>query len=1656
MKEDKEELIKQSAHKEDAPDPNPDKPGGGKRHLIKITWLRCVLKTIMWIIIGILLIPVMLYIPPVQTFVKNVACKVVKKSTGMEIGIDTFRLKFPLDISLRGVSVIEATGDTMVRAREAIVDVRLLPLLRLDVKLNKLKLMDGYYRMVSPDSSMVLGVRAGLLEADGNSGANIAQSAITLNKATLENGSLSLYMNVWKKKPTPPDSVQPATPFLIKANDLTLKNFDFSMSMLPTIDTLTLRANEVHLVGGVVDLGKNAITARTLAVTNGDFAYLTPTPEYVKTHPAPVDTISPPSPPMTISADSVSLSGFNVLYATKGVRPAPGFDPAYISLTGVEVALQNFFNEASEVRLPLKLLRGKERSGLTINSGTGLVAIDSIGLTLDNVNLATTYSKINATANVPFAMMALDPVSPMSCNLAASIGVPDIESFMPAVKPMTSKLGARNPLNVKLDAAGSLSLLRIPKLDVALPGVLSLRASGKAGNVLDFKKLYGSLDIDGELRNAAVANSLLGNIGFKIPTFKIRGNATVERMNYTADLDLVSEAGDVAADAKLGLNSEKYNADVRLRNLNVGWFAPGIGVGMITGNVRAAGAGFNPTKKGAALAAAVDIASVTYNHNLLHDITLRAKVDKGVYDLTVNSPNENADLDLVASGSIDGDNYTFDVDADVRNADLKALGLMQVECGGTLSATLTGTANPANWLYDADLKADKIIWSYDTQTINLPNGITVNFEALPGSVDAHIESLLTYVDFKSELGLKPTVDGFMAMTDSLMSQIDKRNLNVEILSEKMPNCTLDVNASGRGLVGMLMEDYGLSLDSIYARVAKDSLISANIGALSLNTGSLLIDTIKFDLSQRGDRFNYLAHIGNRPGVLDEFARVDARGYIGANRASIFLQQANIKGETGYRVGLTGAVTDSLASVHFTPINATIAYLPWKFNEDNHVDYALKSGRIDANLQASSNESSILMKTEPNEDGSEDFRFVLQNIKVQDFLKMSALAPPVKASVNTDLRVRYTGKGFSGGGTIDVNDLYYERLRVGNFNADLNASYDFAGRTSAEAILAVDGHKSLKAHTVLVNDSTGGMVPEDLGLTLTRFPVKVANAFLGPDVASLAGYLNGEMAMSGKFSAPRLNGYIACDSLKVKIPMMGTTLSLDTVPLDVNDNVVSFNDFDIYAVNSNPLTITGKVDATKFSDIGFDLTAKANNMQVVGNDKRAKSQIYGKLFIDLLAKVTGSTSRMNIDANADILGNTDIFYTLSTDPSSITTTSADEVVKFVNLSDTTLVQKADSLASTMVMRINANLNITPGTQATVNLATDGQSKVVVNPSGSLNFVRNYMGDMNLTGQLNTGSGLARYAVPIVGLKSLTIQPSSYVAFNGDIMNPVLNIHANDIEKVNVAQTSGNSRLVNFNISLAISNTLSQPRIVFDLSTDDDMTIQNELSSMSADQRSTQAMNIFLYGQYTGPGTKTLSAPTTSALYSFLTSNINKWAAQNIRGVDLSFGIDEYDKQVNGQNSTAMTYSYQVSKSLFNNKFKIVVGGNYSTDASADENFSQNLISDISFEYMIRQTNNVSMLVKLFRHTGYASILEGEVTETGVGFVMTRKLGFVGRLFKFGGRKQVDELIDSSSDSDRVQADSVKSVALEKDETSKDGASSSAKGTRVENVSKTQKQ
>lgn len=133
-------------------------------------------------------------------------------------------------------------------------------------------------------------------------------------------------------------------------------------------------------------------------------------------------------------------------------------------------------------------------------------------------------------------------------------------------------------------------------------------------------------------------------------------------------------------------------------------------------------------------------------------------------------------------------------------------------------------------------------------------------------------------------------------------------------------------------------------------------------------------------------------------------------------------------------------------------------------------------------------------------------------------------------------------------------------------------------------------------------------------------------------------------------------------------------------------------------------------------------------------------------------------------------------------------SNQDMVKFVNFNDTTAVTAADSINETaMRMNIDARLKISQGSTIGVDLSTDGKNRVQLQADGSVTYSMDYMNDESFTGRININQGFARYTPPLMGEKLFNFEEGSYVAFNGEMMNPVLNIKANDEIKANVSQS-----------------------------------------------------------------------------------------------------------------------------------------------------------------------------------------------------------------------------------------------------------------------------
>jgi len=1549
------------------------------------------------LLILVLLVPVLLYIPFVQDFAVGLATRKVSEATGMQIGVGKLRLGFPLKLSVEDVEVIQADRDTMLTASRASVRVALMPLLRKEIEVRDIELDTAFYQMGNADSLMWLraNVEKGAIDAVD---LNFNFDKIDLSRADIDGVKVRLRM-LPDTTEVPADTAKSA-PMAITAGLINISRVDFGMEMRPTIDSLSCLVETASLRDAVVDMGTRTISGRSLAIDSVTAAYFypavtaeTPAENSSEAEEAP----TPESEMWTVTADTLSLTARSGLYAQTGAKPAEGFDPAYIGVTDVKIKVDSFYNRGTSIRVPLKTLDARERCGLTLHAD-GLFTMDPKEMKATAFNIETLRSILRLDALMGMGDLTADNNLPLTLKTNGRIDPSDILLAFPDFRSMLAPL---RPLSLSADIDGTSGQLNVYSLRMDMPSIFRMYATGTVDHPFQSDKLGGSLTLDGWLNSVSDKQFAFLPIAH-VPALSLNGNFDYSPGQAAGNIEVTTGGGRVAAEGSWTARTEDYDADIALSSFPVQTFMPELGLGPVTGHISLDGRGYNPMAKSTSVDAKVRIDQAVYKDEKYSAITLDATLHGGLASGHLLSHNPGADLSMDFDGTLDRDTIRYDLTADLRDINLRSLHLTDSLNAGHGVVKSAGYYNIATQAMDIDLGLSEFYWSLPGMTIAPAAPLSLQLESATATVpgtDATLKNGNLSLHFGAEDKLLTFVDSITPAMAMIQQQVDSMRINVREINRAIPRFAMDFTMGRDNVVYDILRASDIDFRGINGWLRNDSLISFDVNLSKLSVGSTRTDSITLSGHQRGDYLLYRATMDNKPGTFDDFAHVLLRGFVGFNRANVFLTQHNIKNEQGFNIGLNASIIDSVVSVHLVPRRPTIAYKDWSLNDSNYISYDLADRHVDANLRLASGDSYIKVFTPQHTDslgiasvhhhgeGQEDVIVQIANVKLQDWLSINPFAPPIKGDLSADIHVQYHDPLITGTGTIGLADLYYGKERVGTFDLGVDVSSTLAGKLMADVSLMVDSVKTVTARGVL-NDSTQTS-PFLLDFNMIKFPLAVANPFLPSGTSKLRGVLNGAMTITGDMAAPMFNGYLEFDSAAVTASMLGTEFKFPAEKIPVDSNIITFKDFAITACNANPLTINGTVDVRHLSNVALDLDLNARNMQIVKSDRPRGADVYGKAFIDLDAKAHGNMQRIVVDADVALLSGSNVTYVLSTSTSELTSSANNDMVKFVNFADTAQVETADSVPPAMLMWVNADISIQEGTTVNVDLNTNGSNRVQIKGNGDLDFSMSPLNGMRMTGRLNIDGGFARYSIPpVLSEKNFAFEDGSYVAFNGDVMNPVLNVKGVDVLKANVTQSGSNSRLVNFDVLLSVTGTLSSMNVAFDLRTNDDITVQNELTSMSSEQRANQAMNLLLYGQYTGAGTKGSANLSGNPLFSLLTSQLNSWAANSIKGVDISFGIDQYDSTREGSTSTTTSYSYRVSKSLFNDRFKIVVGGRYSTDANADENFSQNLINDISFEYMLNKSG--SMYIRVFRHTGYESILEGEITQTGVGFVLRRKL------------------------------------------------------------------
>lgn len=1524
-------------------------------------------RVLLWIggivllpVVLLLVVAVLIYVPPVQNWAVRQVAHVASESTGMEISVDRVSLVFPLDLGVYGVRVLQPDSsqphvrDTVADVGRLVVSVRLRPLFGGRVVVDGLELADTRIDTDTLIATTRVSGSIGRLSLSSR-GIDLGRQTVELNGAVLSDAAVRVEL---RDTVVPPDTASAPVLWRIYADRLDIKRT--SIDLHTAGDTLRVQA------------GIGTLTAREGDIDLGTGRY---------------------------AVGSLTLADGTVAYDDNTAPRTDGLDPSHIALSAVNIGIDSVLYHDPQLRLSLRYCRMDEKSGLSLADLTGPVAMDSVRLSLPSLTLRTPDSDLHAEAAVDLSVMDERNPGRIELRLLASVGKQDIMRFAGGLPDDFVRGWPNRPLTVRGTVSGTVRSLDIAGLDIKLPTAFRLAASGTAANVTDMERLKADIRLKGQTENLGFVTALAGpGAAFSLPRMSVDGRIAANGSAYSADLSLREGGGKVTLDGRFNTATTAYKAALAVSGLNLHHFLPSDSLYTVSCRADVEGRGFDFLSPACRLDATASVDSVIYGAWNVANVTASATVRDGRAALSLDGDNRLFDGTLTADALLSRSRVETTVKADVRNVDFRQLRVTEDSLSGGLVASIN-FASDLKQLYSLQGTVGDIRIVTPRHTFT-PTDIALDLFTSPDTTHATVTSGSLDLSFVARGGY----EGLMAQAQQFIGEAERQREEKIIdqgrLSRLLPRFRLRFSSGDGNPFANFLRAKGITFTdmAVALRSSPERGLNGNMHLYSLVADSTQIDTVRFFVAQDStSRFRYVGRITNRKDNPQLVFTALFDGFYFEREAGLNVRYLDASDSLGLYLGARAEMCDSGINVRLVPERPVLGYTVFNLNTDNHI-FLGRDKRVSANvdLMAADNMGIKIYSNDDNADALQDVTVSLNKIDIGRITSVMPFLPSLGGLLYGDFHaIQDKQERLTVMSDLNISDFSYENTPIG----DIGSEFAYLMRDSASHFVGARiSHNGNEVGMLRgkYTDDDGGSIDATLGMN--RLPLALVNGFIPDRLLALFGYADGNMTVKGPLSAPLLNGEIVFDSTYVASIPYGLRMRMANDSVRVVDSRLLFDDFTLYSSNGTPLDIDGSVDFSDPSRMAIDMQMRATNYQIINAKKNPGSVAYGKAFVNFYGNIGGTLDQLSMHGRLDVLGGTDLTYVLKDSPLS----SGDRLSELVTFTDFRDTSKVVTAATTQLSGLDMEmlLNIESGARIMCALNADESNYINLEGGGELRLSYNDIDDLQLVGRYTLNEGDMKYALPIIPLKTFHIQPGSYIEFNGNVMNPRLNITATERVKANVPSESGASRTVLFDCGVQVTKTLQDMGLEFLVDAPEDMTLKNELAAMSVEQRGKIAVTMLTTGMYLADG-NTGGFSMNNALNSFLQSEINNITNSAMKSIDMSVGMEQAS---DASGNTRTDYSFQFAKRFWNNRFSFIIGGKVSSggDNTATAGQNESFINNVSLEYRLDQS--AQRYVRLFYDKNADDLLEGEITEYGAGFVWRKKMESLRELFDFRTKKK----------------------------------------------------
>ena len=1501
---------------------------------MKRKWIKWVSWILLTPILLFVVLMVLLYVPPVQNFLRKQATSYASEATGMQINVGRIDLRFPLNLLVRDVEVIQVP-DTLLTLGSLNVHVQAMPLFKGKIEVGDITLQQVTVNSADLIEGMKIRGVLGRFFLESH-GVDLTDETAVINHVELSDTHIGLVLNDTATTEKTDTASVPIN-WKVDLHALSLKNVSFSMQLPADTMRMAARVSEASIKDVSADLKHQFYGLR-----------------------------------------SFLLTGTSVNYDTGNTQPVEGFDPSHIALRDIRIGIDSVLYRGRNMNAVIREFSMNERSGLSVTSLTGRVFADSTVIRIPDFRLLTPHSEMNLTAQTYWELVNIPTTGRLTARFNALIGKQDVMLFAGGLPEAFKEAYPFRPLVVQAGTEGNLKSMQISRFKVNLPGAFSLEGGGELYNLTDSTTRSAALDLKMQTGNLNFLTALGGmtpGAPLVIPdSMLLDARLGMEGSKYDARLLLKEGEGRLGLTAALNSTTEAYTADLHIEDLQINHFLPKDSIYEFSASLAAHGRGFDFTsyKTAAALKATID--KLHYGDYKISGIGLTGTVKNAVANVQLTS-----------------DNPLLKMTADAE------YHLAHHYPDGKVGLNVTG------------IDTEKLFGVSLGKNSGKPLDLQLTGEVRKERVFTHLTAGDLKLNLSARAGLELLIRQSTHFADVLTKQLEAKELNHAELRKALPTAVFSFSAGQDNPMAWYLATQNISYHDASAKLgcAPDWGINGKVALHTLKIDTLQLDTIFFTLKQDTSRINLRGGVINGPKNPQISFTSILTGEIRDKDAELVAQYINDKGKTGLLFGVNakplygGLGKGNGLALTLVPEEPVIAFHKFRFEEHHNWIYLHKNMRVYANVDMQDNEGmGIRMQSLPSDTVSlQNMDVELRRIRLEEVFSILPYMPQITGLLSAEAHYIQTEKSLELSAEASIDELTYERQRIGDVALGATWLPGEKGKQYVNTYLTHEGTEIMVADGALY-PAVSGKDSIVVNSTLEHFPLSIANVFVPDQMVTLSGDMDGDLHITGYTDSPLINGGLSLDSVSVYARQADARFIFDNRPIQVQNNRIVFDKFAIYTTSQNPFSIDGYVD---FRDMGrpmANLKLFAENYTLLNAKRTKESMVYGKVFVDLDATVRGPLDGLMMRGNVNLLGNTDVTYVLTDSPLTVQDRLSD-LVTFTSFADTTSLNKEEeSTLSLGGLDMIMTIHIDPAVRLKADLSADRSSRVELEGGGDLSLQYTPQGDLTLTGRYTLSGGMMKYALPVIPLKEFQIQNGSYVDWTGNPMDPMLNFKATERVRASVTQEDGTSRMVNFDISIVVKNRLDNLSLAFEIDAPDDASVQNQLAGMGPDERSKQAVAMLATGIYLADsgGGSGMNLNMGAALNSVLASQINALTG-NMKNASLSFGVEDHDDSDAGGKRT--DYSFRYSQRFFNDRFQIVLGGKVSTGANAT-NDVESFIDNISLEYRLDQSG--TRYIRLFHNKNYESVFEGEITETGVGLVLRKKMDRLSELFIFKKKKK----------------------------------------------------